>query len=425
MSDDGDSPTWQERAESGLRWITDASATERILISIAAFVAAIFVGALIILFAGWFATCGSPFLTVPVLGTFCYDPIKTYLVLFKGAFGSPFNVALTLKATTLLIFTGLSVAIAFRGGIFNIGSQGQLVLGALATSLVLIWVGPYVPGGILGGLMLIPFGLLVGAITGGLYGAIPGALKAYADANEVITTIMLNFIATGVAFFLVKNYFQDPTGMTVQTKRIPESARLPSFFFAEGTPFSLIALAVALGLVVGMYLLLGNTSFGYDLRASGLQPEAAEYSGVDADKMIVATLTLSGALAGVGGAVWVLMTLGRWTVGIPGLGFDGITVSILAGNNPLGVTLAALVFGMLQSGSVAVQFNTAVPRELAGVLRGLIILFIAMPEFFRMIGRYIGVSGGGSGPVATDGGTPSADVRTSTNRESDGGEHDA
>ncbi|WP_135828611.1 ABC transporter permease [Halorussus halobius] len=393
--------SWRDRADRTLGRLVDASAAERILISVAALVLSVLVGALVILVSGLLATCDSPFFAVPGVGSFCYDPVSVYYVLFQGAVWPPYNVAVTLKETTLLLFTGLAVAVAFRAGMFNIGTQGQLVLGALATALAVLWVAPFVPAGLVGSLVLIPFGLLVGAVAGGVWGAIPGALKAYADANEVITTIMLNFVATGVAFTLVSEVFKDPESPTVQTRALPEYAQLQPVFF-DTTVFSIFALLIALAFAVGIYWLLNGTAFGYDLRTSGVQAEAAEYGGVDSKRMMVSSMTLSGALGGLGGAVYVMMVAGYWQNGIPSLGFDGITVSILAGNNPLGVVPAALLFGALKGGSLAIEFQLSVPQQLVGVLRGLVILFVAMPEFFRMIGKRFRF-GEGEPSVATDG----------------------
>jgi len=378
--------SWRDRANSALGRLVDASAVERILISLAALVLSVVVGAVVILVSGLLATCQSPFFTLPGVGSFCYDPIAVYSVLIQGATWPPYNIAITLKETTLLLFTGLSVAVAFRAGMFNIGTQGQLVLGALATALSVLWVAPFVPAGLVGTLVLIPFGLLVGAVAGGVWGAIPGALKAYADANEVITTIMLNFVATGIAFTLVSEVFKDPETQTVQTRALPEYAQLQPVFF-DTTVFSVFALLAGLALAAGIYWLLNGTAFGYDLRTSGVQPEAAEYGGVDSKRMMVSSMALSGALGGIGGAVYVMMVAGYWQNGIPSLGFDGITVSILAGNNPLGVVPAALLFGALKGGSLAIEFQLSVPQQLVGVLRGLVILFVAMPEFFRMVGK--------------------------------------
>ena len=385
-----------DRARRVLERLIAASAIERILISSAALALSILLGAVLVLIAGRMTTCTASE-AVYYLGTgFCYDPVVVFDRLFLGALGDPLSggwspegqFSVTLRETTLLVFTGLSVALAFRAGIFNIGTQGQMVVGGLATALSVLWASSLVSGSV-GTLVLIPFGIAAGAIFGGLYGAIPGLLKAYADANEVITTIMLNFIATGVTLYLVGGAFKDPESPANQTVPLPEYAQFPTVLFGGRQDFSLVALAAGVVAIGGLYYLLEHTAFGYDIRTSGLQPDAAEYGGVDAKRTIVASLTLSGAFGGVAGAMYVLMVLGRFQSGLPSYGFDGITVSILAGNNPIGVGIAALLFGVLKSGTTVVQFATDVPPQLVGVLRGLIILFVAMPEFFRMAGRRV------------------------------------
>jgi simple sugar transport system permease protein len=215
-------------------------------------------------------------------------------------------------------------------------------------------------------------------------------------------------VATSVALYLVQDHFLAPDSAATQTEALPLYATFPSVAFRPRDSFSLIAFGFAVALLIVVYLLIERTSFGYDLRTSGIQPEAAEYGGVDAAKTVVASMTLSGALAGIGGAIYVLMIIGNFQTGVPAYGFDGITVSILAGNNPLGVGFAALLFGVLKSGSIVVDVATDVPPQLVGVLRGLIILFVAMPEFFRMIGARvwsIRPSEPERGQPVTDGGT--------------------
>ncbi|RNJ26119.1 ABC transporter permease [Halosegnis longus] len=394
----------RDRIERALTRLVTASTTERFAISLAALFASILVGTVLILGAGRITECATAtfVLTHPTpfglprlfeMG-FCYNPVTVYDRLFLGALGDPLStgwdpfgrqMALTLRETTVLLFTGLGVAVAFRAGIFNIGAQGQLVVGSLASALAVLQVAPLV-GGIPGTVVSLTVGLAVGALAGGLYAAVPGLLKAYADANEVITTIMLNFIATGVVGYLVLNHVKDPDSFATQTRTIPDHANFPTILFDPSANFSVLALAVGVVLVGVIYYLLAHTAFGYDVRTSGLQPEAAEYGGVDAKRTIVASFGLSGALAGVGGALYALMILGKFQTGVPSYGFDGITVSILAGNNPLGVGFAAFLFGILKSGAGVVNFATEVPPQLVATLRGLIILFVAMPEFFRLLG---------------------------------------
>ena len=430
----------REAARGFLRKLVRLSAVERILISMAALFLSIVVGFFIVLASGRVAECATAAWTMPVTGLgFCYDPFEVYFVLFNGALGEPFytwqpsivnpdwlpftvtwlglmpgwspfnsSLALTMSETTLLIFTGLSVAVAFRAGLFNIGTQGQLVVGALLTALVVVAAAPFFPAGRLGGVLLISLGVIAGAVGGGFWGAIPGALKAYADANEVITTIMLNFIAANVAFALVAGPFGDETSSVVATERVPEYARIDPWFFPGHGDFAELALIGGLAAVIGLYVLIEHTPFGYDLRISGIQPIAAEYGGVNSKLTTVRAMTISGALGGIGGSMWILMAEGRWIESVPALGFDGIAVSILAGNNPLGVAPAAALFGVLKGGALEVGFQTDVPTELVGVLRGLIILFVAMPEFFRMVGSYVDVdepeSGADPGVAAMDDG---------------------
>ena len=406
-----DDRSWREVARRRLIAMGRTSVGERVLIAASALLLSILLGTVIVFVAGLLATCRDPVLTIGG-STLCYDPFYVFDRLFLGALGDPFaggwsplnpQFALTLRETSVLVFTGLSVALAFRAGIFNIGTQGQLVIGGLVSALSVLWAAPYVLGGV-GAYLLLPLGLLAGAVGGGAYGAIPGALKAYAEANEVITTIMLNFVAVLVARYLVSGPFTDPNSQANQTPPLPEVSQFPSVIFDPRTDFSLLALLLALAFVAGLSYLLTATALGYDLRTAGIQPAAAEYGGVDAARTVVSSLTLSGAIGGVGGAVYVLMTVGGFQTGVPSYGFDGITVSILAGNNPIGVFFAALLFGVLKSGSTVVAFATNVPPQLVGVLRGLIILFVAMPEFFRLLAK--GLPGVGSKPeaVATDGG---------------------
>jgi len=297
-----------DRARRVLERLVAASAVERILISSAALVLSIFLGAVLVLIAGRMTTCTASE-AVYYFGTgFCYDPVVVFDRLFLGALGDPFSggwspdgqFSVTLRETTLLLFTGLSVALAFRAGIFNIGTQGQMVVGGLATALLVLWASSLVSGPA-GTVVLIPFGVAVGAVFGGLYGAIPGLLKAYADANEVITTIMLNFIATGVTLYLVSDAFKDPESPANQTVPLPEYAQFPTVLFGGRQDFSLVALAFGVFAIGGLYYLLEHTAFGYDIRTSGLQPDAAEYGGVAAKRTIVASLTLSGAFGGVAG----------------------------------------------------------------------------------------------------------------------------
>lgn len=398
MSSDAEGPLWRRLVG---RLLT-ASRRERIAISFVALVIAILIGMVIVFISGGVTSCQEPAALAITLGgsqvfvfniplrlplellgvQFCYNPIRVFEVMFTGALTNAFGLANTLQATTLLVFGGLSVAVSFRAGLFNIGTQGQFVLGALAAGVTGPIVADMLSPGLMGSVGVIGSIVLVSIVVGGIWGAIPGILKAYADANEVITTIMLNIIASGIAITLVRDYM-GRSG--IQTEPIPSWATLNPIIAPPGASFSVIALVAALALTVGVWYMLNYSAFGYNLRVSGLQPDAAEYSGVDAKRVIVGTMTLAGIFGGLAGASFILMAQPYWSDGLPGYGFDGITVSVLAANSPAGVVPAALLFGVLRSGTVALQLSTNVPPALVDVLRGIIVLLVAMPEAIRYL----------------------------------------
>jgi simple sugar transport system permease protein len=402
----------REAARAAVERLVGASRLERALVSVVALVLAIVVGIVFVFVSGFFvpdAECATPFLATPV-GLFCYNPFTVFYFLVVSAVSSPFNLAITLQATSILVLTGLSVAVSFRAGLFNIGTQGQMVFGALASGLIGPWLVGQVTQGAVGGAVVIVGTVAAAGIVGGIYGAIPGVLKAYADANEVITTIMLNIIASGIAFTVVSEYVNP--GGNIQTEPLPSWAMLAPIVAPPGSRFSVLVLAGALVGAAGLWYLLNYSSFGYDLRVSGLQPEAAAYSGVDARRVIVATMTISGIFGGLAGAAFVLMAQGYWTDGLPAYGFDGITVSVLAINSPAGVVPAALLFGVLKSGTIGFQTSpyVSVPPQLADVLRGIIVLLVAMPEFVRMVGVRAGIGSLGEEGVTTPPGGDDADA---------------
>jgi simple sugar transport system permease protein len=375
-----------DRLERFFGAILRLSAGERFLVSLGAVVFAIAIGMVVILGAGYVATCERPVLFI--LGVeFCYNPVDVYLVLFDGAFGDSFGQAATLQWTTLLLFTALSFAIPYKAGLFNIGGQGQFVLGSLGAAVAVVWVAGRVPGGTTGQLVLVPVGLLMGALIGGVYGLVPGYLKVRFEMNEVVTTLLLNFISTAIAFVFVDRYFDDGDIQGTQTPAIPEEATFMPQLFPSTTNFSVLVFGLGIAVLVGFYWLLTRTRIGYEIKAMGTQPKAAVFGGVSERFTTLFSMTAAGTVAGLGGALFVMMVIGRWQAGAPPLGFDGIAVSILAGNSPVGLLPAGLLFGALQSGGQVVQFQTGVPSELIGVLRGLVILLVATPELFRVIGR--------------------------------------
>jgi len=295
------------------------------------------------------------------------SPFEVYGLLIQQALGTGYGVGQTLFKCTPLLFAGLSVALAFRAGLFNVGAEGQMYLGGFAAALV----GAYVP---LPSPWLLPLAMLAAALAGGLWGAIAGALKSRFGAHEVINTIMLNFISFALVTFWGRDLFMTAT---VRTKEIAPAAyvdRLDVLLpWLKGSPANLtLALGLLLALLLGVFLF--RTRVGYELRVLGLNPGAAEYAGVKIGGAHELAFALAGALAGLGGTSFVL-GYKHWFEQdfTAGAGFMGIAVALIGRNHPLGVCLSALFFGALAYGGLVV--NQRVPADLVNVLRALVILF--------------------------------------------------
>ena len=308
------------------------------------------------------------------------NPFEVYSVLFSQTLGSSYGIGQLLFKSTPLIFAGLSVAICFRAGLFNIGAEGQLQIGAFLTALVgmkTFGVPSYLE---------VPLLILAGMIGGGIWGFIPGYLKAKVGAHEVINTIMLNFIAAALISFLVTNIYNVPA--TVHTPPISPAGTLPRFdkFFAgfEGSPVN-FSIIIALFAALFVWYYVERTKSGYELRAVGLSPKAAEYGGISVSKNIIMTMTIGGAIAGLAGTNFVMGYKYYFEEGFStGVGFMGIAVSLLGLNNPFGVILAALLFGVLDYSGLVI--NTMVPKELVSILQAIVIIFvISSSKIFRRI----------------------------------------
>jgi simple sugar transport system permease protein len=299
------------------------------------------------------------------------SPLAVYRLLVAGTFGNGYGIGQVLFKATPLIFTGLAVGIAAQAGLFNIGAEGQLTLGAFVTALV----GAH--AAFLPAWLHVPLAFLAGAAGGALVGAIAGALKAFRGAHEVINTIMLNFIVRAVMVGLGTHFFLRES---IHTSPIAASARLPrlsSLVPAFHGSAANLALVLALLVAGGTGLLLSRTRIGFRLRAVGASPNAAATSGIDVGRVQLFALTLSGALAGLVGANFVLGYKYYYEDGFGGgVGYMGIAVAVLGRARPLGVVLAALVFGALSQGALAV--NALVPKELVDVLVAVIILAVAV-----------------------------------------------
>lgn len=307
------------------------------------------------------------------------NPWQTYAALASGAFGSEQAIGRTLEKATPLIFSGLAVAFAFKAGLFNIGAQGQLLIGAITAA----WLGFAITG--LPAFIHAPLALLGGAAAGALYAAIPGALKTYTGAHEVITTIMLNFVAINITDFLADGPLKDPspTNIVARTPKILETAAIPRL--GAYLPLGFV-LAVLMAILA--WYLLWKTTPGFAIRIVGLNPNAARYAGIAVGRTVIFTMMLSGFLAGMGGAVESLGVVGRYQPGFNvGLGFDGITIALLGKTHPFGVIPAALLVGAMRAGSSRMQFNAGVAPEIIDVVLALMLFLVAAEMIVRWIIR--------------------------------------
>ena len=350
---------------------------QEILFPIIAVLAALVVGGIVVLIIG-------------------DNPIQTYKLMFGSAFSWPDGIGYTLFNATPLIFTGLAVAVAFRCGLLNIGAEGQLYIGAFAAA----WVGlkfgaPDAANTVISqfvhlpGIVLLPLCCLAAIVAGAIWGGIPGVLKAKFGSHEVINTIMLNFIAVALVSYFTQYRYKVPGDAIMQTAPISPSAhiaRLGKFIpgLPERIPLNLSFILAILACVF-VYLLLWKTRWGYEIRATGQNPSAAEYGGISIRKQIILAMAISGALAGMVGINEVLGYRYRYYDGFSAnYGFVGIAVALLGRNHPVGVFLAAILFAILLRGGIFVDAYTVhVSKDIVDMLQGIVIVFVAAEAMFR------------------------------------------
>jgi simple sugar transport system permease protein len=306
------------------------------------------------------------------------DPIGGYTALFKGAFGGFSNINRTLEKSTPLIFNGLAVAFAFKAGLFNIGVQGQLLFGALFAAVV-----GFIPLG-LPHMFHAPLALLIGALAGGFYSALKGALKAYTGAHEVITGIMLNYVAINFTDYFAAGPLRDGSAGNIiaRTPLIRESAVIPSI---GNLPLGFI---IALSVAIVIWWFLKYTTIGFEIKTVGQNPQAARYAGIKVPRMILMTMAISGMLAGLGGAIETQSVVHRFQPGFNvGLGFDGITIALLGRVHPMGVIPASILVGAMRAGAGQMQFSAGVATEIIDVIQAVILFFVAADILTRRILR--------------------------------------
>ncbi len=337
------------------------------------------------------------------------NPFTAYSAMFTGAFTNKNGMADTLVKATPLLLVALGVAIAFRGGVINIGAEGQLIMGALLTTWLGLTLGESLPGW-----AVIIIGILGGALAGGLWGAIPGILKAKMGVNEILTTIMMNQIAIQIGFFLLRGPMIDPAELEAgtnipQSARLPRSADLPRFtdiakmlgfdqtakelgltgfpaelygLFVEPTRLH-TGLIIAIILAVLVYIFLWRTTIGYRIRAVGQNQHAARYAGINVNRYIILSITLGGVFAGIAGSIEILGLHHRMfepTAVSAGYGFSGIVVALFGGLHPLGIIPSAILFGGLLVGGDKMQRAVQVPQVLTTIILGLVVLFVVSAD---------------------------------------------
>lgn len=335
------------------------SVVNTLMVSVLAIILSLVIAALIMLIAG-------------------YDPIQAYSAMLDGAFGSRNSIANTLAKSTPLIFVGLACAYANKGGIFNIGGEGQLYMGAFVSAIV----GLSMEGA--PRLVVIVLSILAGMLAGGLVGAFNGLLKAKLQINEVIVAIMLNYIMRFFTSYWVNGPLKEEGAQTPQTATLNES-----FQFTKLIPKTQLTTAfiIAVAAVILVYFFFEKTRAGYNIRAVGENALAAQASGVAMTSTIIMTMAVSGAFAGLAGMTEVFGKTGNFIDGFsPGYGFTGIAVAFLGKNNPFGVFLGALLFGIIEAGSMKMSYKAGVSTSMINVMQGLVILFVATPQlvmFFK------------------------------------------
>jgi ABC-type uncharacterized transport system permease subunit len=307
------------------------------------------------------------------------NPYEAYYALFNGALGNVSGITQALTKATPLLLVGIGICIAFRGGVINIGGEGQIIVGATAATALALALRTW-PGW-----LLLPLTLAGGAVAGALWGGVAGFLKARLNVNEILSTVMLNQIALQLMNFLLRGPMLDPKQIEAGTN-IPQSEALPeAVWLTRLVPRTLLHSGVILAVILAVlvYLLLWRTTIGYRIRAVGLNAAAARYAGIPVAGYLTLSLVLSGAFAGLAGAVEVTGVHHRMLEGLSGgYGFSGIVAALFGKLHPLGAIPASFLFGALLVGADKMQRTVQVPNALIVVLNGLVVLFVVASELY-------------------------------------------
>lgn len=329
-----------------------------------------------------------PFLAALLVGALTLaltgrDPVATYRLLLEQSFGSAIAIANTLTQATPVLFAGLATAVAFRAGVFNVGVEGAIYVGAFAAA----WVGFSFIGA--PAVLLIPAAVFVAAFVGAAWSLVPGYLRARWAVDEVVTTLMLNFVAIGVTGYLVNGPFLAVGTANSMSPVVDSQARLGSLMPPSQLSFGFILALIAAAL---FWFVFRRTTVGYEMDATGANPRFAMTSGISLLKVILVAMAVSGLVAGIAGAVQVLGVNGRFIDRFsPGFGFTGIAVALLGRNTAVGCVLAALFFGALSNGAAMMQLFSDIPLDLVNVLAGMVMIF-AVVNFAGLRPRRRGIA---------------------------------
>jgi simple sugar transport system permease protein len=315
------------------------------------------------------------------------DPFKAFSGLLEGSFGSAKALSETAVWATPYILASLGVAVGFKAGLFNIGVEGQLALGAVVAA----WIGyklPTLVGGTIPAYIHLPLTILGGMLAGGLWAAIPGWLKARFGSHEVINTIMMNYIALNLTSFLLNGPMKDPNPLNVvaRTPQIADTARIGHIFGPTLRVHWGFVIALVMAFVI--WWLIWKTTLGYEIRTAGTNGQAAKYAGINVQRTIITSMVISGALAGLAGAIEVTGLNYRHELGFSsGYGFDAIAISLLGNNHPVGIILGSILFGAMRNGATRMQYLTQIPTDVISVIQGLILFFVSANAIIRFIFR--------------------------------------
>ncbi len=310
---------------------------------------------------------------------FQIDPVKTYGSIFSRAFGSINGISQTIGAAIPMIVIAAGISFAQKAGIFNIGAEGQMMMGALGAQLAAMQTQGLSP------VPAILFTLLGGFVSGALWASLPGLLRAGLGINEIVVTIMMNQIAAYLLAFLVRSPLKDPNDFNSQAVLIPQNAQLPSLV---GDTKIHLGLVVAILLLIALFALVRYTAFGYRITVVGASPRTATYSGISAPGVVFLTFLIAGGIAGLAGANEVAGMQYRLTGSISnGYGFVGLTVAMIAGGNPLMIMAVSVLYSALQVGGLVIQITQHVPMELANIIQAVTVLFVLCTENFYVAYR--------------------------------------